>query len=405
MNTVSGAVHSANPFTEQVSVEYFVGREPELRQFAADLAGLKRGTPNQQYVAGLHGTGKTIFLAKLVEMARAEGLIAALPTLDAGALSTSHISTLLRSVIAEVEKTLKPSLNASILRDWDSGKDCKYFGHPRSDELRSDCVRQDFEQIARFMDEGKIAGAVICIDEGQRIDGRALSALKNALQHHTRFLIVISLRLSTDSGGAVVSGRTLLQSKAATEAEGDIGASRFYTTGIGLGPFGTDSEAEQCIRKRLTGNVVQFDDSVIDRVIRISGRTPGNLIVLSNAVYNRARAEQHQKAGLQLLNDAFRDMYRARVAEALKQVENSPTPAKAALKGLIGLRRPAAAPAIAAYLYPQHPPDICSQLTTGIQGNLDRFCKGCSMCVQNGDNFDIPDPVDAYALELALIPA
>lgn len=62
-----------NPFTEQIEdINYFVGRDKLLNDFRAYLRGLKDGRANHQYVAGLHGTGKTHYLYKLAEMASEE---------------------------------------------------------------------------------------------------------------------------------------------------------------------------------------------------------------------------------------------------------------------------------------------------------------------------------------------
>jgi hypothetical protein len=390
-----------NPFIEQIVVEYFVGREYKLKQFRGDLSGLKAKMPNHQYIAGVNGTGKTSYLAKLVEIAKGDGFIAVMPTLDAQSLSYGHVTTIMRSVVVGLQEQ-KGDHVPQIVNDWDSGKDSKYFYHPRAEELKGDRVRQDFEKLAALMKEANIPGAVICIDEGQRIDGRAMSALKNALQHLSSYLVVLSWRLLSDAGGAVAAGRLELDTKASTEAEGDIGASRFYVTGVPLGPFDTDQEAAQCIQRRLVDNTIQFDDEVVARIGRIASRLPKTMVLFANNVYQNAQKDAVQLVRSPLLNQTFRNMYPKEVMAAVTLLDNSPTGVRSALRGLLELRQASKPATIATHLYPGTKPELLSNLVDGIQGNLDRVCNSSSFCVKTQDRYEIPNPVDAYALELAL---
>ncbi|HEY3103192.1 MAG TPA: ATP-binding protein [Pyrinomonadaceae bacterium] len=393
--------HEFNPFTEQIVVEYFVGREYKLKQFRGDLSGLRAKMPNHQYIAGLNGTGKTSYLAKLVEIARDDGFLAVMPTLDAQSLSYSHISTIIRSIVAALEEQWGEHV-PKIVSDWDAGKDSKYFYLPRTDELKSDRVRQDFEKLANLMKEAKIPGAVICIDEGQRIDGRAMSALKNALQQLNSYLVVLSWRLVSDTGGAVAAGRLELDTKATNEAEGDIGASRFYVTGIPIGPFETDQEAVDCIRRRLLDNVIQFDDEAIVRIGRIAKRLPKTMILIANNLYQSAQKDGVQVVTTELLNQTFRNMYQKEVMEAVTLLDTSPGGVKSALRGLLALRQPANPAAIATHLYPGTKPELLIDSIDGIRSNLDRACGSSSFCIKTQDRYDIPNSIHAYALELTL---
>jgi AAA ATPase domain len=389
-----------NPFTEQIEVEYFVGREELLKQFHNDLNGLKAQHPNHQYVAGLNGTGKTTYLAKLVELAKTGNFLTAMPTLDQQVVARPHVSKIMRELIRE----LQVRLAGNYLDDWDSGGKSKHFYHPRSEELDSDRLRQDFQTIEKFMKEAGIPGAVICIDEGQRIDGRALSALKNSLQHLRSYLIVLSIRLVTDAGGAVAAGRNWLDVKVSSEAEGDLGASRFYVTGVSLGPFDTDDEAAQCIKRRLDGNIIQFDDDVIARIGRISSRLPKHIISISNTLYNEALKAGKYAVGTALLNQTFRNMYQKQVQEAMILLNNAPATTRSAFKGLLQLRQPATATEIAARLYPTADAEVQAPIADGIQVALEKVSAlpSVTFLSKADDHFDVPDPAYVYALELAL---
>jgi hypothetical protein len=252
------------------------------------------------------------------------------------------------------------------------------------------------------MKESRIPGAVVCIDEGQRIDGRAMSAIKNALQHSKSYLIILSLRLVTDEGGADKAGRLILDTKAASEAEGDIGASRFYVTGVPIGPFDTDQEAAQCIRRRLIYNTIAFDDDVISRIARIAGRIPKNMIRLSNNVYSDAQNDSTQVVNVALLNHTFDRVYRSEVVEAVTVLDSTSAAATSALRGLLELRQPATAAVVTTHLYPSATGDLQTTLTESVQSNLDRLCKVSGFVIRTQDRFGIPGPVHAYALELAL---
>ena len=394
-----------NPFTETLVSEYFVGREDQLRVFRTNLNGLRQKVPSHVFVAGLEGTGKSWYLAKLAEIAQSEDFLAPPPeSLDPKSFGArAHISTILRSLIGAVENHSKDH-SLSIVADWDKGKDSRLFQHPRADDLNTARINQDFETLARIMKEEKIPGAVVCVDEGQRIHGLALSALKNALQRLNSFLIVLSLRIVSDENGAVAAGRDLLNDRAATEAEGDMGASRFFVNGVPLGPFDTDEEADRCIEKRLVDNVITFDGDVVRRIGRINDRVPKSMIRFAHRIYNDALGDGSKVVDVGLLNKAFRrsDDYRTKVADALMLIENSSENVRAPLRGLLELRQPATAATIAGKLYPRAESEMLEILSASFKSALDRVCSDVGYCTKSEDRYDIPDPVYAYALELAL---
>jgi len=393
--------NSFNPFTEQINVEYFVGREHLLQQFRDNLNGLRSRVPNHQFIAGVHGTGKTSLLAKLVELSKSEGFLAVMPILDAEVLSRGHIFTIMRSLISGVELT--PGVRVSgLVSDWDKGKDSVYFQLPKTEDLKSDRLRHDLETVQKLLKEANIPGAVICIDEGQRIDGRALSALKNSLQMLDYYLLSISLRIISDSDGAVVEGRRLLETKAAEEAEGDIGAARFYVTGIPIGPFETNEEAADCIHRRLYDNVIQFDDEVIERIGWVNGRTPKNMISFSSALYNDAKRINISQVDVKVFNQTFRSVHGKKLSEAETFIINSSFDIATALRGLLELGQAADASTIANHLYPGIASDVRETLAEGIQGNLEHVCSTTPFCNKVQDRFEMSGPIDAYSVGLAI---
>ncbi|MCK5435563.1 MAG: ATP-binding protein [Nitrosomonadaceae bacterium] len=393
-----------NPFTEAAAGRYFVGREDQLKQFRLHLNGLRGGNPSNLYIAGVHGTGKTSFLTKLVEIAKDEDFLAVIPRLDPNRPAHEHISTIMRSIIEGLQEHMEKKGTAqgvSILTDWDSGKKSTLFYHPRSEKLKNDYLRQDFETLQNLMQEANVLGALVCIDEGQRIDASALSALKNSLQHLNSYLIMLSLRLIVDTGGSIVAGRTLLDEKA-REAEGDFGASRFFVTGIAVGPFDTDNEAVDCIKRRLEDNLIQFNDEVVGRIGRITGRIPRDIISLASNVYDNAAVKDVRFVTVALLNESFRNANRSEVREVENLCDKLSERARSALRGLLAIRRSANAEEIATYLHPTAQSEARAYIVDGIQNELKRVCKSSSLVIEIDDSYKIASPFRGYALELAL---
>jgi hypothetical protein len=277
------------------------------------------------------------------------------------------------------------------------------FQHPRTELVESDRVRKDFETLQRLMSEAGIPGAVICVDEGQRVDPRALSALKNSLQQMTAYVVVLSLRIVVATGGISAAGRSLLDEKA-REAEGDFGASRFFGTGIQIGSFDSDKEVVDCVERRLSGNAVTFEREIIDQVGWISGRVPGDVIEMCLHVYNLAVERQDNQAGFSTLNEAFRKHFIADMREAMALTDDVSDSARNALRGLLELRKPSTAAEIAAHLFPDVPNPQRSYLVDGIRGDLDRICKRSSLCRVGDGQYSILRRTHGYALELTLGP-
>lgn len=392
-----------NPFTETNITSHFVGREDELRTFRLAIQGLRVKQPGHLYVAGLGGTGKTCFLQKVVEIGRAEGFLAEITTLDQGR-ARDHISTILRSLVNTVEQAMNRKGNQSdvkLLQDWDNGAKSTHFQHPRGERLESDKLRQDFETLRKLMEEAGVTGAVLCVDEGQRIEPAALSALKNALQHHQSFLVVLSLRLVSGTGGPVRAGRAWLEEKVTSvSAEGDIGASRFYVTGVPMGPFGTVQEAKDCIQRRLQENAIQFDDDVAERISYITGRVPGDMINLASSVYKRAANDGITRVTVADLNEIFRSVHRAELQQASTLYGQLSTLARDALRGLLVLRGPVTAGEIVIYLYPMAALETHPTLVAGVSGELKRICGLSTFCEEADERYAVIKPLQAYALEL-----
>jgi hypothetical protein len=388
-----------NPFTEASAGPYFVGRESQIQTFTINLNGLKAKNPNHLYLAGLHGTGKTSFLFKIIEIAKEGGFLGVISTLDADRSARDHISTILRAILKELHNLTRQE--TPFLEDWDKGKDSRLFYHPRSEQLETDSVRQDFETIANYMATAKVYGAIVCIDEGQRINPLSLSALKNSLQGISNYLIVLSLRLQEASGGLVKAGQVFLEGKA-RKAELDFGASRFFVDGIGLGPFDSNQEASECILKRLQGNIIQFSQDVIDVINRLSERIPREMISLASKVYlNAAKCNVHN-VKKDFFDDVFKKEFRSEVEESMTLCGSISQGDQQALKGLAMLHESCDPEKLATFMYPLIPDDTKPILIRGIQGSLERVCLRSGMCIVRDDCFEIINPIFAYALELIL---
>lgn len=391
-----------NPFTENTAGEYFVGRESALLQFSISLNGLAEKRPSHIYVAGVHGTGKTSFLQKLSEISREKGFLGVVLTLDERHRGYDHVAKLLRAIIAGVDDRIQTTgtVRKFLSADWEKGKESSIFYHPRADQIESDYVHRDLLKLRSLMHDSGIAGAVICIDEGQRITPDALSSLKNALQGIDTFLIVISLRLVQDSGGAVGAGRALLDEKA-REAEGDFGASRFFLHGVPMGAFETESEAAECIRRRLEGNAISFDDDVIGAICKITGRIPREVISFSSQLYSKVVDAEKSVADMILLRDAFAAINRADFRQAQALWSSTAALEKEVIKSLLSFSGPASLDDIMRQF--GDIPDVARDaVVTGVAGALDRLQKNMPFCQITEAGFEIRSPAYRYALELAI---
>jgi hypothetical protein len=287
-----------NPFNEQKAGIYFVGREGQLELFTNRLSGLRDEVPNHLFLAGVHGTGKTSFIGRISEISKEHGFLSATTTLDSDKSGYDHIDSILRAIIKSLQNSRKGSQGAkqNFLKDYNSKENSDFFSFPKSDSLKSDIIQEDLETLQELIRNHNKGGVVICIDEGQRIEPSALSALKNSVQNVDFFLIVLSLRIDNTKKGIVNSGRAILDKKA-DEGEGDYGASRLFVDGIEIGSFESEQEAFECVTKRLNNNAIQFQPEIIREIVSICERIPRDIISLCSNIYNNL-----QEDGLLLLD-------------------------------------------------------------------------------------------------------
>jgi hypothetical protein len=160
------------------------------------------------------------------------------------------------------------------------------------------------------------------VDEGQRIHPVALSALRNALQNiGAGYMLVLALRNVSLDASNVTEGPRIIED-IANRSE-DTGLPRLFGNNYAsLGPFDTQQEADECIRKRLTGRDIQFAPSVISDIGRVTGRFPKTMMDLANEVYTLAQMATPtiQTADEGLMTQAFVSVYRNLVDEATEFV-------------------------------------------------------------------------------------
>lgn len=395
-------VPAYNPFTEQTAGEYFVGREEQLRRFEMSLDGLEAGRPQHLFVAGLHGTGKTSYLDRLTGMARERDFVAALVALDEPRDASQHVATLLRALAQGIERRASErGASLHLVDDWDQGPQSKLFRQCRTDQIRSEFIRSDLDRLISLAGDYGAPGLVVCLDEGQRLHPTALSGLKNAVQGASALLVALSLRLSTAESGVVAAGRAALDAKA-TEAEGDIGASRLFVTGIPMGPFDSDEEAKRCIHRRLRDNPVQFTDKVTMKIVAIAGRVPHQIINYASGLYDLAIDHGVTEADEDLLDQLFRERHRVELEDALDLVADLSGPARAALRALVACGGRATIAEVARKQFANVPQDALATIEQGVAADLDSFCRRAAYCVRADEGYELQGPVYTYALRLAL---
>jgi hypothetical protein len=109
---------------------YAASAGPILRRFRANLAGLRKGKPNHEFVAGLEGTGKSYYLHKLREIAHAEKFLGMVLTADLSVTPHQQVATILGKLIDEVDKERsdpKEPPRRELRADWDAGVSSKLF--------------------------------------------------------------------------------------------------------------------------------------------------------------------------------------------------------------------------------------------------------------------------------------
>ncbi len=294
---------AGNPFNEQIPGKFFVGREAELQHVATVLAGLENRSPSHTFVAGVHGTGKTAFLSRLVEMAQAKDFVGIRMTLPSPSNEGKELDPL--DVIKKVQATLIEGVQdylhrqdenpPDLLTDWNKRDGSTLFRLTKLGTLDSDALLVDLRLLIGIIRDKGAKGILVCIDEAQRLPPSALSTLKNALQQQDGVLLMLAVRILSSEGSPNKIGRVLLESLS-ERAEGDIGASRLLGSGISMGPFATDDEALRCITERLKDGPIDFDPGVSRAIVQLADRVPSEIIRYAAPVWDRANAGRENAA-------------------------------------------------------------------------------------------------------------
>ena len=392
-----------NPFNVvHPAGEFFVGRERQLKQLHELLNSLLRDVPSNIFVVGKGGEGKTSYLEKIVEDSHKLDLLAFRCNFDVGKSAEDNIDTIMIALLRECEKQTPEK---GLEHDWNQGKNST-FRYPRQIGIRSDDLAQDFNRIHKLLKDVHIKACVICIDEGQRIHPIALSALKNSLQSvKGGYMVVLSLLNEPGIPGVRgdidndIAGRDILNELASRS--GDPGASRFFQNVALIGPFDTHKEAEECIKKRLNNNIIQFKQSAIKLITDIMQRHPSKIVKLANGVYEYAKNSDQVEAGEDIVHEAFLIEYKDTIKVAKEYRENlSGVPLKiysVLVKSGVGIT----AKDIAESLYSNIDKDALDVLSTSVQEELERLCK-TEFCEKIDKFYKIPEPEVAYALKIAI---
>jgi hypothetical protein len=397
---------AGNPFTEQVPDRLrFVGRESELRRFETTLDGLVGRQPSHTFVAGVHGTGKTSFLSRLVEMAGDRGCVATSMSMgepeDPPLAPLRAVQKILKAIAEAVDADLNAAGESSRLYDaWNAGSASTMFRQANLDYVDSDAILYDLRVFRAAAERVSAKGIVVCLDEAQRLPGSALSALKNALQHENGVLFVLSLRLLTDDGGPVKAGRDLLD-ELGSSAEGDMGASRLFITRIPMGPFGDYEEGIRCITRRLDQGPIDFEPRMIRELVWLASRVPRDIINYAAMVWDHADAEAIRVAGRDVLQTVVGAEHATELRQA-RQVAGELTGFKRTLlQQLVTYEDPVGAEQLAQAMAQTHGGDteLVAQLVAAELKDLLEVVGGLRHA---DETFFFARPVDAFMLRIAL---
>ena len=274
------------------------------------------------------------------------------------------------------------------------------FRLPGAERLQNDHLLQDLSYVSDTVAKMGFQGLVLCIDEADRIDPYALSALKSALLSINSYLVVLSVRLAEDHGDPIRAGRLRLEA-IATKADRDLGAARIFVGGIGLGSF-TPAQARQCIELRLRGNTIHFGDNVIDLIARVAGGLPDRIIAYAHKVYDRVEAANANTADVESFRQVFIEEHQVELDEARALRAQSTSFECRMLRELAKGDSPATPLDLARKLHPGLPADVLESVVDGLRSVLDRLSG--SLCTRNEGRYFISDPVRRYALEISMEP-
>lgn len=392
----------SNPFNEGAAGKYFVGRDDELKRFTRALTALRGAEATHLFVAGVNGRGKTSYLEKLVEIARQEGMFAVRVSLDPGVSAHQQILAMFDSLVDRADDVLEEKLGTRPLTMQWSAREGSPFRLPRSERLQNGHVLRDLAHVARVVTgpETGYRHLVICVDEGERVEPYALSALKNALLELKQYLVVLSVRLPEDLGDPVRTGKLKLE-EIATAAGRDLGAARIFGNGVGLGSF-TGAQARACVTRRLEDNAIQFEDEVTDLVARVSRYLPYQIVSYAREVYDRTEAAGARTATTGIFREVFTGMHRLELDEAKALAAQSTSADRRKLRELARQDVPLTPMELARKLHPETSEDVLESVADSFRGLLDRM--GDTLCTQEEGRYWVRDPVRRYALEIAMEP-
>jgi len=251
-----------------------------------------------------------------------------------------------------------------------------------------------------MLNDKGVKACVICIDEGQRIHPLALSAFKNSLQSvKLGYMIVLSLLNETDVENEK-AGRQMLDDLAIRS--GDPGASRFFQNVASIGPFDTQTEAEECIKKRLYNNPIQFTQKATILITQIMRRHPRKMVILAHRVYELAKNSSKREAEVEIVHEAFLMEYKQLIKEAEELRENLSGLATKIYRELVKSDVCITAMDIAKKMYQNLENEAFTIVSTSVQAELDRLCQTKFCKKLDSGAYYVPKPEFAYALKLVL---
>jgi hypothetical protein len=311
--------------------------------------------------------------------------------------------TTFNTIVESLLESIDARIGLGLRHDWKAGKNSS-FRTPIQEKIRTDDLIADF---SRFLQEmrtaGQSGGCLICVDEGQRIHSFALSALRNALQAvGSGYMLILALRNDASEAVNAVEGPRIIEDLARKSE--DSGLPRLFEKSyISLGPFDTSQEAEECIRKRLIGQPVKFNDAVISNIGKVTGRYPRTMMLLANEIYTAAE-ESGTEADESILRQAFITAYKDLVDEAGDYCTEETNTRKAVCKNALAFENTFTALQVANGMLTGtiSTVEVTDFAADPVSIALERLVQG-KYCVRLGsDQFQWSDPLRTYALRIAL---
>jgi len=317
-----------NPFNPQLPArpDFFVGREPEIKQFEKFLTQTIYGSPMNMSITGNRGIGKTSLLVKLESIAKANKcLVLRLSYYEGDVKSLVDFANYL---ITNLRREFISKHPLAEITDWISNiKPTITWGDIRISIEDKHIVEEIFRQrLMKLWEEIKkdYNGVVILIDEAESIE---------KIEGILPFLREVFQRVSEEANFMVILAGKLNFPERMSESFSPL--NRFFPTHR-LTTL-TDKEIKAYVDKKLSAVDISIDENALQYVIDRCEGHPYVLVAMLYTLFDSLREDEYyistgiitrskEKIDATLEKDFFKPMYHPlsnKAKDVMKKIANN----------------------------------------------------------------------------------